>query len=307
VWLWAVRGQRASEWTGRRLARNQRVLVASPDYLRRRGTPSSLEDLAQHDCLVVRENERFDVWRLQRERDRAEVRVRVGGPLSSNSGELVRDWCLAGRGIMLRSLWDIASALASGELVRVLPGHAMADADIHWLAPHTPATPKAHPAAGGLPGRALPAASPEAHALGERTTRLTPAAVSAMPATISTVIGSPNSTQAMTAVEGGTRYIRLVTLVAAPRWISRVQQRAASQRQAQHRPGHRARQLPVHCAIGQHPAHGLGLQASERQRDRQGRGELHEVGRAHIAGLHEVASGYSVPGGDRHQGDERRT
>ena len=142
VWLWAVRGQRASEWTGRRLARNQRVLAASPDYLRRRGTPSSVEELAAHNCLVARENEQFDVWRLQRERDRTEARVRVGGRLSSNSGELVRDWCLAGHGIMLRSLWDIAGALATGELVRVLPGYAMVDADIHWLAPHTPATPK---------------------------------------------------------------------------------------------------------------------------------------------------------------------
>lgn len=142
VWLWAVRGQRASEWTGRRLARNQRVLVASPDYLRERGTPGSVEELALHDCLAVRENEQSDVWRLQRERDRAEVRVRVRGPLSSNSGELVRDWCLAGRGIMLRSLWDISAALASGELVRVLPGYAMTDADIHWLAPHTASTPK---------------------------------------------------------------------------------------------------------------------------------------------------------------------
>jgi DNA-binding transcriptional LysR family regulator len=142
VWLWQLRGQRASEWTGRRLARNQRVLVAAPAYLRRRGTPESVEELAAHDCLVVRENEQFGTWRLQRERDRAEARVRVGGRLSSNSGELVRDWCLAGHGIMLRSLWDIAGALAGGELVRVLPGYAMADADVHWLAPHTASTPK---------------------------------------------------------------------------------------------------------------------------------------------------------------------
>ncbi|MEJ5991870.1 LysR family transcriptional regulator [Ramlibacter sp. PS3R-8] len=142
VWLWAVRGQRASEWTGRRLARNQRVLAASPEYLQRRGTPGSLEELAAHDCLVVRENEQFDIWRLQRERDRSELRVRVGGPLSSNSGELVRDWCLAGHGIMLRSLWDIAAPLAAGKLVRVLPGYAMVDADIHWLAPHSASTPK---------------------------------------------------------------------------------------------------------------------------------------------------------------------
>ena len=142
VWLWSVRGRQASEWTGRRLARNQRVLVAAPDYVQRRGAPDSLEALAAHDCLVVRENEQIGVWRLQRERDRSETAVRVDGPLSSNSGELVRDWCLAGHGIMLRSLWDIAGELARGELARVLPAWAMPDADIHWLAPHTATTPK---------------------------------------------------------------------------------------------------------------------------------------------------------------------
>lgn len=143
VWLWSVQGRRASEWVSRRLARNQRVLVAAPEYLRRHGTPERPEDLAQHDCLVVREHEqRFDTWALRKERQKAEIRVRVKGPLSGNSGELVRDWCLGGRGIMLRSLWDIAPRLASGQLVRVLPGYAMPDADIHWLAPHRAQTPK---------------------------------------------------------------------------------------------------------------------------------------------------------------------
>lgn len=142
VWLWSLSGARAGAWTARRLARNQRVLVAAPAYLQRRGAPRTVEELTTHDCLVVREHEGFDVWRLRRERDGTETRVRVRGPLSSNSGELVRDWCLAGHGIMLRSLWDIAGALAEGRLVRVLPGHTMADADIHWLAPQTGTVPR---------------------------------------------------------------------------------------------------------------------------------------------------------------------
>lgn len=141
IWLWSVQGRRASEWVARRLARNRRVLVASPAYLNRRGTPTALGDLAQHDCLLVRENEqRFDVWTL--ENTRASERVKVQGPLTSNSGELVRDWCLAGHGIMLRSLWDIAPQIASGQLLQVLPEYAMPDADIHWLAPHRAQVPR---------------------------------------------------------------------------------------------------------------------------------------------------------------------
>jgi LysR family transcriptional activator of dmlA len=147
VWLWQVEARQAAQWVSRRLARNQRVLVAAPRYIRRHGMPDSLEELQQHACLIVRENrsagsQRFDVWPLQKERDKTAARIRVQGPLSSNSGELVRDWCIAGRGIMLRSLWDIAPQLASGDLVRVLPGYIMPDADIHWLAPYRADAPR---------------------------------------------------------------------------------------------------------------------------------------------------------------------
>ena len=143
VWLWRVQGTRASEWTARRLARNQRVLVAAPAYVKLHGTPLDVNQLAQHDCLVVRENgQRFDVWNLNKARETSITRIRVQGPLSSNSGELVRDWCLGGHGIMLRSLWDVAPQLQSGQLVRVLPQHAMHDADVHWLAPYRAQTPK---------------------------------------------------------------------------------------------------------------------------------------------------------------------
>ncbi len=147
VWLWSVQGRQAAQWVARRLARNQRVLVAAPAYQKRYGLPLDLQALQQHACLTVRENgttpgQRFDTWQLHKERDKPPVRVVVRGPLSSNSGETVRDWCLAGRGIMLRSLWDIAPQLASGQLVRVLPAWSMADADIHWLAPYRPQVPR---------------------------------------------------------------------------------------------------------------------------------------------------------------------
>lgn len=147
IWLWSVQGQRASDWVSRRLARNQRVLVAAPAYLRQHGAPKTMDDLPSHTCLIVRENghpvaQEFALWHLHKLHGKAKISARVQGPLSSNSGELVRDWCLSGRGIMLRSLWDIAPQLASGQLVRVLPGYAMPDADIHWLAPYRAEVPR---------------------------------------------------------------------------------------------------------------------------------------------------------------------
>jgi LysR family transcriptional regulator, transcriptional activator for dmlA len=148
VWLWTpTRGS----WLTQRLARNRRIVVAAPSYLQRHGTPATPDELAQHHCLVVRENdEPALVWHLvpvskPHAKPGAEpVAVRVAGPLASNHGEVVRDWALAGHGLMLRSLWDVAAPLARGELVHVLPGWAMLDADVHLVLPPRP------------PGLALP-------------------------------------------------------------------------------------------------------------------------------------------------------
>lgn len=145
IWLWHAPIARQSTWTARRLARNQRVLVASPGYLQRRGEPAHPDDLRQHACLVVRENlepgQRLDHWHL-RHLNGQPAHVPVSGPLSSNAGEVVRDWCLQGHGIMLRSRWDVAPLIAQGHLVQVLPAWSMPDADIHWLAPYQPHVPR---------------------------------------------------------------------------------------------------------------------------------------------------------------------
>jgi LysR family transcriptional regulator, transcriptional activator for dmlA len=104
----------------RRLAANHRVLCAAPAYLARRGTPRALAELSSHDCLIIKERDHpFGVWRL-RDGTREEV-IKVTGPLSSNNGEVVVQWAVDGRGIALRSLWDIAPLLESGELVQILP------------------------------------------------------------------------------------------------------------------------------------------------------------------------------------------
>jgi len=111
----------------RRIAANQRVLCASPAYLRQHGTPAQLAELARHRCIVIRERDQEPGrWKLSG--PAGEEAVRVKGPLSTNNGELVHQWAIDGHGIILRSIWDVGRSLLDGSLVRVLPEyHQQAD------------------------------------------------------------------------------------------------------------------------------------------------------------------------------------
>ena len=106
------------------VAPNGRVLCAAPAYLRRAGQPENPDDLSAHACLVLRENdEDVTMWRLSNGNGggKREAAVRVKPVLSSNDGDVIKQWALAGKGVMLRSEWDVADLLRAGKLARVLP------------------------------------------------------------------------------------------------------------------------------------------------------------------------------------------
>lgn len=120
---------RLSNLIGHALAPNARLLCASPGFVRRHGMPASPEALAGLPCIVLRENnEDVSLWHFQR--GQVSRSVRVSARLSCNDGEVIRRWACAGRGIILRSEWDVADDLAAGRLVRLLPGWKAPDADV---------------------------------------------------------------------------------------------------------------------------------------------------------------------------------
>jgi DNA-binding transcriptional LysR family regulator len=124
-----------SSLVARRLAPNRRVLCASPDYLRRHGTPAAPEDLAMHECLLLAGSRHAqDRWTL-RGSDGREVSVRVRGRLESNLGEVIRDAALAGLGIALHSTWHVCEDLEAGRLALVLPQYRPPDSGIYALMP----------------------------------------------------------------------------------------------------------------------------------------------------------------------------
>ncbi|WP_186140234.1 LysR substrate-binding domain-containing protein [Burkholderia gladioli] len=110
----------AEHLIAKRLATNYRVLCASPAYLERHGAPRQIADLGSHQCLAIKERDHpFGVWRLTQRGETSSVKV--GGALSTNHGEVAVQWALAGKGIVLRSIWEAGPLLDSGALKRVLP------------------------------------------------------------------------------------------------------------------------------------------------------------------------------------------
>jgi DNA-binding transcriptional LysR family regulator len=118
------------------------VIVASPAYVARYGAPTTLEALAEHQCLILERRKRLtNVWTFLVEGKEHEVSVR--GALASGSGEALHAWAKAGAGLSMEALWDVSDDLASGALVRVLPDITPKPIDLFaTFAPGLPTPPR---------------------------------------------------------------------------------------------------------------------------------------------------------------------
>ncbi|MBW8759441.1 MAG: LysR family transcriptional regulator [Burkholderiales bacterium] len=123
-----------SRLVARTLAVAHPVCSASPDYLRRHGTPRTPQELAQHNCITFdRAGRRHRGWRFCRDGQWTEVRV--DGDRSVDDASLAREWAIAGRGVILKSEIDQRRDLASGALVPLLTAWRTEPYPLHALLP----------------------------------------------------------------------------------------------------------------------------------------------------------------------------
>lgn len=116
---------------------NDRVLVASPGYLREHGPLLALEDLLQHNCLrFALEDGLHDRWTFYRLPQREQVTISVSGNRSADDAELVRRWAVAGLGIAYKSRLDVSGDLAAGRLHVLLPDVAGEATPLHLVCMH---------------------------------------------------------------------------------------------------------------------------------------------------------------------------
>lgn len=125
-----------SSLVARRVARLPLVLLASPDYLARRGTPQSLADLAGHDLIGVRFTTGVDVWRLRPKPGKPAIDWTPPARLFVSDPEAQLDLAVAGAGIMQIALHHAAHEVAAGRLTRVLA--ALHDPDDREVVLHYP-------------------------------------------------------------------------------------------------------------------------------------------------------------------------
>jgi DNA-binding transcriptional LysR family regulator len=141
---------RDSSWSARPLLANERWLCASPGYIAARGYPREPREILEHDCICIRENdEDVTLWRVRRRRSdagreagreagrkpSAPTTLRVTPAFTTNDGSVARRWAEEGLGLVLRSQWDVADAVAAGKLVRLLSDWDFGSAPVIALVP----------------------------------------------------------------------------------------------------------------------------------------------------------------------------
>jgi DNA-binding transcriptional LysR family regulator len=115
----------------------ERVICASPDYLEKRGTPLTPDDLIaeHHDCLLLRypgSKEYF--WTLQM--PEGTRKLEVSGPYDSDDGDVLTQWALEGRGIINKPLFEVKSHLNDGTLKAILEDTPPASIQLAAIYPH---------------------------------------------------------------------------------------------------------------------------------------------------------------------------
>lgn len=108
-----------SRLISRRIGTSRRVVVASKEYIARRGAPQHPSDLAQHDCIIYDHLQTGASWRFLA--PGGAFSVPVSGPIHVNNTEAVRSSVLLGMGIGYVPVWHfIEGEIEQGKLVILL-------------------------------------------------------------------------------------------------------------------------------------------------------------------------------------------
>jgi DNA-binding transcriptional LysR family regulator len=124
----------------RRLADSRRVLCATPEYLEAHGTPLTPRDLGDHACINYTYLSTGNRWTFAS--SEGEQRVKVTGPVKSNSSIVIKDAVLGHQGIAQFPAFAVTGELSEGRLVSLLEDWPMPALHVFALYPETRHVPR---------------------------------------------------------------------------------------------------------------------------------------------------------------------
>lgn len=108
-----------------------RVVCATPQYLATHGIPLHPNDLTTHNGLLYQLHDIiYDVWEFSHQGE--SIKVKMQSNRASNDAELVRRWCVSGKGIVAKSCLDMSHDLLSEQVVPVLSNFEAKSTEL-WL------------------------------------------------------------------------------------------------------------------------------------------------------------------------------
>lgn len=119
-----------SSLRARKLAQSDRLVVASPAYLARKGVPKSPADLLAHEAIIYSQWTGGEEWDFRR--GTAETSIRLQRRLMITAAEGVRTAVISGQGLAIGSRWMFAPELESGEVVSILNEWSLPPLDL-WV------------------------------------------------------------------------------------------------------------------------------------------------------------------------------
>jgi DNA-binding transcriptional LysR family regulator len=122
-----------STFSARKLQTLERMLVASPAYLKARGTPKTPADLASHDCIFGPGNYGRDSWSFTK--NGTEISVDIRGRIRTDSGPGAFASVMAGLGIATASTVMAGPEIKAGSLVPLLRGYRLEGVEVHAIFP----------------------------------------------------------------------------------------------------------------------------------------------------------------------------
>ncbi|QUS37173.1 LysR family transcriptional regulator [Falsirhodobacter algicola] len=121
-----------SSLKGRKLSDDTRVLCAAPGYLAAHGVPAAPQDLTGHRLIAWSRLGQQELVNAAGQTALLDTERMISRTIVDD-GDAQREATLAGAGLSVNSLWNIAAELADGRLERVLPGWRLNDRAVLWL------------------------------------------------------------------------------------------------------------------------------------------------------------------------------